>query len=48
MGQDKPKGFVMVMGGGIAGIQAASSLSDAGYGVHLVEHTDTLGGMIPG
>ncbi|MBW2117884.1 MAG: CoB--CoM heterodisulfide reductase iron-sulfur subunit A family protein [Deltaproteobacteria bacterium] len=48
MGQDKPKGFVMVMGGGIAGIQAALSLSDAGYGVHLIEHTDTLGGMVPG
>jgi heterodisulfide reductase subunit A len=47
MGQDKPKGFVMVMGGGIAGIQAALSLSDAGYGIHLVERTASLGGMIP-
>jgi heterodisulfide reductase subunit A len=37
----------MVVGGGIAGIQAALSLSDAGYGVHLVENTGALGGMIP-
>jgi len=37
----------MVVGGGIAGIQAALSLSDAGYGVHLIEHTGSLGGMLP-
>ena len=47
MSQEKPKGRVMVIGGGIAGIQAALSLSDAGYGVHLIEHTGSLGGMIP-
>ncbi len=47
MSQKKPKGPVMVVGGGIAGIQAALSLSDAGYGVHLVENTGALGGMIP-
>ncbi len=47
MSQEKPKGPVMVVGGGIAGIQAALSLSDAGYGVHLIEHTGSLGGMIP-
>ena len=47
MGQDKPKGSVMIVGGGIAGIQAALSLVDAGYGVHLVERTPSLGGMIP-
>ena len=48
MGQDKPKGFVMVLGGGIAGIQASLSLSDAGYGVYLVERTAALGGMMSG
>jgi heterodisulfide reductase subunit A len=37
----------MVMGGGIAGIHAALSLSGAGYGVHLVERKASLGGMIP-
>ena len=47
MSQEKPKGPVVVVGGGIAGIQAALSLSDAGYGVHLIEHTGALGGMIP-
>ena len=35
------------MEGGIAGIQAALSLSGAGYGVHLVERTASLGGMLP-
>ena len=47
MSQKKPKGPVIVVGGGIAGIQAALSLSNAGYGVHLIEHTGSLGGMIP-
>ena len=47
MGQDKPKGFVMVIGGGIAGIQAARSLADAGYGIYLVERSESLGGMVP-
>ena len=47
MGQDKPKGSVMVIGGGIAGIQASLSLSGAGYGVHLIERAASLGGMIP-
>jgi len=47
MGQKKPTGFVMVIGAGIAGIQTALSLADAGYGVHLVERSASLGGMIP-
>jgi len=47
MGQDKPKGSVMVIGGGIAGIQAALSLAGTGYGVHLIERSSSLGGMIP-
>ena len=47
MSEEKPKGPVMIIGGGIAGIQAALSLSGAGYGVHLVEHTASLGGMLP-
>jgi heterodisulfide reductase subunit A len=38
----------MILGGGIAGIQGALSLSAAGYGVHLIERSDSLGGMIPG
>jgi len=47
MSQKKPKGPVMVLGGGIAGIQTALSLSEAGYGVQLIEHTGLLGGMMP-
>jgi len=47
MGKDKPRGSVMVVGGGISGIQAALSLTEAGYGVFLVEHSTSLGGMIP-
>ena len=45
MGQNKPKGSVLVIGGGIAGIQASLSAAHLGYGVHLVEHTSSLGGM---
>ena len=45
--QKKPEGSVMVVGGGIAGIQAALALSSAGYGVHLIERSATLGGMMP-
>ena len=37
----------MIIGGGIAGIQTALSLSGAGYGVYLVERTASLGGMLP-
>ena len=43
----KPKGSVLVIGGGIAGIQAALTLASDGYGVHLVERMASLGGMIP-
>jgi heterodisulfide reductase subunit A len=34
----------LVVGGGIAGIQAALSIADAGYQVYLVEKEPTLGG----
>lgn len=47
MTQIKPEGPVVVIGGGIAGIQAALNLSLAGYGVHLVERADSLGGRMP-
>ena len=47
MDQNKPEGTVMIIGGGIAGIQAALSLADVRYGVYLVEHSASLGGMIP-
>lgn len=47
MTQGKAKGSVIVMGGGIAGMQAALSLANTGYGVHLIEQSAYLGGMIP-
>ena len=36
----------LVVGGGIAGITAALSLSEQGYGVHLVEREAFLGGLL--
>ncbi|OPX41573.1 MAG: hypothetical protein B1H13_01315 [Desulfobacteraceae bacterium 4484_190.3] len=47
MAQEKPQGPVMVIGGGVAGIQAALDLSAAGFGTYLVERSASLGGMIP-
>jgi len=47
MSHEKLKGSVMVIGGGIAGIEASISLSSTGYGVHLVERSASLGGMVP-
>ncbi|MFX1482453.1 MAG: hydrogenase iron-sulfur subunit [Promethearchaeota archaeon] len=37
---------VTVIGGGIAGIESALSLSNLGYNVMLIESTDTLGGHV--
>jgi heterodisulfide reductase subunit A len=34
----------MVVGGGIAGIQAALSIADSGYQVYLVEREPSIGG----
>ncbi len=39
-------GSVMVVGGGIAGIQASLDLADAGFYVHLVESSPTIGGIM--
>ena len=37
---------VLVVGGGIAGIQASLDLGDAGFKVHLVEKEPSIGGMM--
>jgi NADPH-dependent 2,4-dienoyl-CoA reductase/sulfur reductase-like enzyme len=42
----KTVGSVMVVGGGIAGIQAALDLADSGYYVHLVEKSPGIGGKM--
>lgn len=39
-------GAVMVVGAGIAGMQAALDLATAGYYVHLVDRSPTIGGMM--
>ena len=39
-------GAVMVVGGGIAGMQAALDLADSGYYVYLVERSASIGGMM--
>ena len=39
-------GSVMVVGGGIAGMQAALDLGDSGYKVYLVEKGPAIGGVM--
>jgi heterodisulfide reductase subunit A len=40
------RGAVMVVGAGIAGMQAALDLSALGYYVHLVDQSPTIGGLM--
>jgi heterodisulfide reductase subunit A-like polyferredoxin len=54
MDMDKEKNFMarqiigsaMVVGGGIAGMQAAIDMADAGYYVYLVEKSASIGGVM--
>jgi len=39
-------GSVMVLGGGIAGMQSALDLADSGFYVHLVEKSPAIGGIM--
>ena len=41
-----PTGSVMVIGGGIAGMQASLDLAGSGYLVHLVEKDPAIGGIM--
>ncbi len=43
---NKTTGAVMVVGGGIAGMQAALDIADSGYYVYLVEKSSSIGGMM--
>jgi len=45
-GDNKIIGAVMVVGGGIAGIQASLDLADLGYYVYLVERSASIGGVM--
>ena len=46
MNQNAPNGSVMVVGGGIAGIQASLDLADSGFLVYLVEKNSAIGGVM--
>ena len=39
-------GSVMVVGAGIAGMQASLDLAEMGYYVHLVDRSPTIGGLM--
>ena len=43
---DNNFGDVMVVGGGISGIQASLDLADSGYKVYLVEKSPAIGGKM--
>jgi heterodisulfide reductase subunit A len=42
----QPVGAVLVVGGGIAGMQAALDMADAGFYVYLVERSPSIGGVM--
>ena len=46
MSKDKVVGSVMVIGGGISGMQAALDLAESGYYVYLVEKSAAIGGLM--
>jgi excisionase family DNA binding protein len=43
---DKPVGSVLMVGGGVAGIQASLDLADSGYYVYLLEKSPGIGGAM--
>ena len=43
---ERVNGSVMVVGGGIAGMQAALDLADSGYFVYLLERSSAIGGVM--
>ena len=43
---DRNFGDVLVVGGGISGIQASLDLADSGYKVYLVEKSPAIGGKM--
>jgi len=46
MSNDNLVGSVMVVGGGISGMQAALDLAESGYYVYLVEKSAAIGGIM--
>lgn len=47
MSEQVMTGAVLVVGGGISGMQSALDLADSGYFVYLVEKTGAIGGAMP-
>lgn len=43
---DNISGAVMVIGGGISGMQAALDAADSGFKVYLVERSAAIGGVM--
>jgi heterodisulfide reductase subunit A len=43
---DQPIGAVMVIGGGIGGMQASLDLAESGFFVYLVDNSPTIGGVM--
>ncbi len=46
MMSNKAIGSVLVVGGGIAGMQSALDLANSGYYVYLLEQTPSIGGVM--
>ncbi len=44
--QEKPIGAVMVVGGGIGGMQASLDLAESGFYVYVVDNAPTIGGVM--
>jgi heterodisulfide reductase subunit A len=43
---EKVKGSVLVVGGGISGMQSALDLANSGYYVYLLEKSPSIGGAM--
>jgi heterodisulfide reductase subunit A len=43
---NQPSGAVLVIGGGIAGMQSALDLANSGFLVYLVEKSSAIGGVM--
>lgn len=46
MDQNAANGAVMVVGAGIAGMQASLDLANSGYRVYLIEKDSAIGGVM--
>lgn len=42
----EPSGSVMVVGGGVTGMQSALDLANSGYYVYLLEQESAVGGLM--